>query len=1471
MKKTLSFLLVLCLMFSLSVSAFAATATPTVSAEEIKPGEDVTVTLTLGETIEKISVVDYKLYFDPDLFQFKEFTSLVTDFTLKISKTAKTDDKGSYYSISFLDIESEGEGFTFAAGDFAKVTFTAKENVTDAKDAKFELAIETIGVWNESGVSVDASNEHAVADAITVTVKPASQEVTEDGSAEHPYLIKTAQDLVDLANEVRDGLSSSGIENPHRFENVEGANAFAGKYFRLENDIDMSGVADTFAPIGSFSSWSPKPFSGTFDGNYHKITGLTINTTYSNRGLFGHVKNGTVKNLIVSGNVTAGTPSAGIVAVAEASVLSNLGNEVNVVGAESSSGVTFGGVAAEIRSGTKVEGCYNAGSVSASNKNSSTRIGGIVGNATGAYGGENEIINCYNVGNITITGPNYSYANAGGIVGGVNTTSAKLTITNCYNGGTVSGQGTGYSGDTDGILADNKGSGQTLTNTYVSQPDDASELGDAFENGTTGYPTLKWQSLGGGTPEHTHDLKLVAEVPASCTETGMKAYYECSDAECGKLFEDAEGKVEITDKDTLVTEALGHDYNEKLECQREGCDYVNPVLALIQEKAGAENFTAASSTTQLWQATGTDGKTLEANGADTAVFTLKALKDGTLTVKARILGMMQSKLTITSGETVKASLYSTDTSSAQTVTSDAIEVKAGDVLTFTYSNDYTWAKPADYYVQITGLNFKESEEDTTVVLTINEKTADAAEATEKATFTKTALVEKAVTSPTIGYQYWRSGAQNLLVTTKYVTLDTLLAGIDFEPGDKLIVKASDGFSVTYTYETLSTAKYYQAEENGTLEEVPAALAIFWDSGAKTFEELEASAEDKESLRFGHGIASGEYGKAAGKRLVSKVSEITVVHPCAEHKLADKVLTAATCTETGVSTKYCTVCGYVSTETFTTPALGHDISYTVNANGTHTATCTRGDFTETAAHTYGDDGLCVCGAKKPDFAGYTVAVTAAPAEIAAGEESTVSLKVGHTDETVTAFNAYRFVLTYDADKLTYKSTSLTDAKVTAADGTLTILGYGDDKATAQALTVTFEGKAAGTATVALTAANIDAQSNAHVQDAPEALIEPSSTEITVTAVYNVDLPGDFTGESTVKHGEDYTFEAKDKNYDYTFGGSTMGGEDVTVVDNGDGTFTVKNVTGDLVIKSSKTGKPYDVTVSGTGAADVTAADKANYGTDYTFSIAKEAGYTYTVTVTIGGTSHYVTENNGSYTISGSSITGNIEINVAKTTQVITTTTINFVGTGAADVKGGESQTATIGQDFTFEINAETGFTYTVKLGETVIDPVDGKYTISGGLIGTDTVTVTVEKNAEYTVEVVEYVKAANAQSVFLVTVKGTPATGSVFAYGGEAMSHSEKYDAYAYLVFSGKTLAEVKTEAAAKITEITGTAAEIDYTGDVNVSNLIDVNDAQLVWNMYNAKYADFTTATMEMFLRADMNGDKTLNVNDATAVVNAIK
>ena len=240
--------------------------------------------------------------------------------------------------------------------------------------------------------------------------------------------------------------------------------------------------------------------------------------------------------------------------------------------------------------------------------------------------------------------------------------------------------------------------------------------------------------------------------------------------------------------------------------------------------------------------------------------------------------------------------------------------------------------------------------------------------------------------------------------------------------------------------------------------------------------------------------------------------------------------------------------------------------------------------------------------------------------------------------------------------------------------------------------------------------------------------PAAT-VTVTRDYSVTLPEGFDGAATVGHGEDYTFTAQqDPHYDYSFAGSTMGGQSVSVSKNDDGSFTVSNVTGDLIIRSDRTPKTYTVTVTGNGAADATAAATAAYATDYTFTLNKDASYDYTVAVTIGGKSctPALAADGKTYTIPGTSITGNIVIHVTKTQKAPTTTAITFTGSGSGDVAGGKDQTAENGEDFTFTVDEKEGYTYTVKLGDETLTKANGKYTIPGARLTGAALTVTVEK-------------------------------------------------------------------------------------------------------------------------------------------------
>ena len=499
-------------------------------------------------------------------------------------------------------------------------------------------------------------------------------------------------------------------------------------------------------------------------------------------------------------------------------------------------------------------------------------------------------------------------------------------------------------------------------------------------------------------------------------------------------------------------------------------------------------------------------------------------------------------------------------------------------------------------------------------------------------------------------------------------------------------------------------------------------------------------------------------------------------------------------------------------------------------------------------------------------GYSVAASG-DAGINVGEDTTVALNVTHKDGN--AYNAYYFEVSYDTSVLTYKSADVQDVVVDETAGTLKIAGYGANKDSGTAAaTLTFTGKAVGAGKVTITKANVDAKTNANAQDAPAANIDETTAAATITVGgYSVTLPEGFSGAASAAAGTDYTFKANGGDYGCYDVTATMGGETTTVTNNGDGSFTIKNVTGEIVVTA--TPKTYTVTVTGTGAGDVSEnAATAAYKTDYTFRLTKADGYNYTVTVTAGGNTVTATATTeGIYTISGADIKGEIAITVEKTAIVVPTTTITITG-DTDDVQGGLILTAKNGEDTTFKINKKDGYTYTVKAGDTELTVgADGTVTIPGSLLTGAPLTVTVTKTAvnPYSVEVYEYVKL-DGQSIWLVVAK----SDSVLAYGADTMFTSEKYGGYCWLVISAGNADTVKTEAIAAVKAGSGTAAAAVYTGDVNGTGNIDVNDAQLVYNIYNTEYASFDALSRAKFLAADVNGDHTVTVLDAAAVVNTV-
>ena len=160
-----------------------------------------------------------------------------------------------------------------------------------------------------------------------------------------------------------------------------------------------------------------------------------------------------------------------------------------------------------------------------------------------------------------------------------------------------------------------------------------------------------------------------------------------------------------------------------------------------------------------------------------------------------------------------------------------------------------------------------------------------------------------------------------------------------------------------------------------------------------------------------------------------------------------------------------------------------------------------------------------------------------------------------------------------------------------------------------------------------------------------------------------------------------------------------------------------------------------------------------------------------------------------------------------------------------------------------------------------------FTIAGEDVEVGTIQFTVTKTLKYDGFQVSQYLQFNGTMVWLVKNEVAKTSGSVYTYDGNPMFWSEQYDAYCYLVIA-QTAEAIAFD---KVGLQTGNAVSIDYGMDVNNSGKVDMNDAQLTYNLYNNKYQSFSsTVTMEKILRADVNGSGYVDTEDACAIVNKI-
>ena len=549
--------------------------------------------------------------------------------------------------------------------------------------------------------------------------------------------------------------------------------------------------------------------------------------------------------------------------------------------------------------------------------------------------------------------------------------------------------------------------------------------------------------------------------------------------------------------------------------------------------------------------------------------------------------------------------------------------------------------------------------------------------------------------------------------------------------------------------------------------------------------------------------------------------------------------------------------------------------------------------------------------KPTATGYSVSM-AADQQVAAGDKVSIPVTVASSEKGITGFNAYDMTFTYDPEALTLTTTSDSAANLTVEDnnGTVRVRRYGKTMELGTALTLDFTANKATSSTVTLTAAKFDIDANSINFDAPDATVTDADTK--VTGLWNVTLPAGFestSGANTVENGGSFIFKALDTHYRYylkiTTNGSTQ------LVEMKKATYTIENVTDNVTVTvSDRVAKTYtlkfvvdDRSAEYFGTEPLTLADlgienetvTVTYPNDYQF-IVKFPGTGRFAGVSVEPSSNSFKSytdrlENGdyNYVLEGSKLVGDENDVITITIGVYIKTDrdkFNILVTGdTADFDADNPRTFYSGENYTFKLNKSEYYDYEISAsyktknlsGSTVTEykPVkdneDGTYTVINCPMADLTIHITKTAKAvdPSTVTVNQYVEL-NEKTVFLVRVAGQLSGGKVFTYDGSPMykTTSYGYSTYSWLVIveKGQTLTKEDVLQLIKL-EDGAAAGSVGIDTDVNQSGKADVNDAQLVYDIYNRVYNDgYETVSMEKFLRADQNADGVLDSQDAVTL-----
>lgn len=370
--------------------------------------------------------------FDPALYTYTLSVPYSTD-TLVVLPTV-VENATAYVNGVLVQNGSVSQSITLAVGVPQVINLQVNlDNLTDTYSFRVTRREQApSGAWDGSYEAFDTSNKKGT-------------------DLDNPIIIENEAQLAFLGAMVNGKsvmIGNTAYKAPAADEN---AIVYAGTYFKLAKDLKLNVLDDyenwdTAAP---FNNWDPigwywwedwhmsRRFGGTFDGDSHTITGLYTKTSFDKfehgTGLFGAVREATIRNLHVKQSYVAGCRSVGgLVGRGDASTFEAVTlQNCSYSGILKSSAETqsrMGGLVGSVYPGVSINSCWSEGYLTGG-----SYLGGLLG--WGQLYKPADIVNSYSV--MTIESVLTTPESVGGLVGGAFESVAGLNIRRCHFAGFV--------------------------------------------------------------------------------------------------------------------------------------------------------------------------------------------------------------------------------------------------------------------------------------------------------------------------------------------------------------------------------------------------------------------------------------------------------------------------------------------------------------------------------------------------------------------------------------------------------------------------------------------------------------------------------------------------------------------------------------------------------------------------------------------------------------------------------------------------------------------------------------------------------------------------------------------------------------------------------------------------------------------------------------------------------------------------